>query len=103
MASSRIIQLRAEQLSCAVNDGDDDCLMSVEDIKANSSFVGPIAKYASGGSDRVKDFNWLIKILQNQLGDEHEKYVSWRCIEDDSKTPDAYIRRGLINTSVAYR
>ena len=89
MASSRIIQLRPKQLSCAANDGDDDCMMTLEDINANNSFVGPIAKYVSGESDRIKDFNWLIKVLQNQLGDEHEKFLSWCCNEDEM--PDAYI------------
>lgn len=91
MASSRIIQLRPEQLSCAVHQGEDESMMTLDDLKENNSFVGSIAKYVSGGSDRIKDFNWLIKILQNQLSDEHEKYLSWRCNEDDSEMPDAWI------------
>jgi hypothetical protein len=44
MASSRIIQLRSEQPTCALHEGGNNVLMKVNDIKTNNSFIGLIAK-----------------------------------------------------------
>ena len=69
----RIFQLKTERIT------DNNCheLVKADDFAENSSFMGPIADYASDDCDRRDDCDWLVKTLQNTLGADHEKYLAW--------------------------